>query len=192
MPDDLIKISALPELEENISSDDWLVAVDVSEPIEAQKTKKIKAERVASPLATILNAIYPVGIVIELYVSTNPATLFGIGTWTACGVGRSTVCYDATQSEFNELGKTGGAKTHTLTSSEMPSHTHTQNSHTHTIPSNGWSFGAQNANTAYEALWGSGSSNVGSATATNQNTGGGQPHNNLHPYEVVYRWRRTA
>lgn len=33
---------------------------------------------------------------------------------------------------------------------------------------------------------------VDDATATNQNSGGGGAHNNLQPYIVVYRYRRTA
>lgn len=46
--------------------------------------------------------------------------------------GKVAVGLDSSQTEFNTLGETGGAKTHTLTESEMPSHTHVQNSHNHT------------------------------------------------------------
>ena len=47
--------------------------------------------------------------------------------------GRVPVGRDAAQTEFDTLGETGGSKTHTLTSGEMPSHTHTQDAHTHTL-----------------------------------------------------------
>ena len=45
--------------------------------------------------------------------------------------GKVAVGLDSSQTEFDTLGETGGAKTHTLSISEMPSHTHIQNSHTH-------------------------------------------------------------
>ncbi len=62
------------------------------------------------------------------YGSGNGSTTFNVPNLK----GRIPVGLDATQTEFDTLGETGGAKTHTLTSTEMPSHTHTQNSHTHT------------------------------------------------------------
>jgi microcystin-dependent protein len=46
--------------------------------------------------------------------------------------GRIPVGRDATQIEFDVLAETGGAKTHTLLQTEMPSHTHTQDAHNHT------------------------------------------------------------
>jgi microcystin-dependent protein len=46
--------------------------------------------------------------------------------------GRVPVGFDSSQTEFDTLGEVGGAKTHTLTEAQMPSHTHIQNSHNHT------------------------------------------------------------
>lgn len=46
--------------------------------------------------------------------------------------GRQVTGVDASQSEFDAVGKTGGAKTVTLTVAQMPSHTHVQDAHTHT------------------------------------------------------------
>lgn len=98
--------------------------------------------------------------------------------------GRVPVGYDNTQTEFKNLGVTGGAKTHTLTIGEMPSHTHTQNSHTHTT----WIENNSSPGLASGGGWvtnGRGDDNVGSTTATNQNTGGGGAHNNLQPYNSL-------
>ena len=74
----------------------------------------------------VLEKVYPVGSVyINASVSTNPATLLGFGTWTAFGAGRVLVGLDSTDTDFDSAEETGGAKTHTLTTSEIPSHTHT-------------------------------------------------------------------
>lgn len=51
--------------------------------------------------------------------------------------GRVPVGRDASQTEFDSLGETGGAKTHTLVTAEMPKHTHIQNAHTHTQDAHG-------------------------------------------------------
>lgn len=53
--------------------------------------------------------------------------------------GKVIVGLDGSQTEFDTLGKSGGAKTHTLASDEMPSHTHTI-AHTHAIDHDHGSF----------------------------------------------------
>lgn len=188
-----VKISELTELTD-VSSNDLLVIEDVDEPIEANRTKKVKTSNVLTPTQAILSAVYPVGIIISTYVATNPATLFGFGTWVAHGVGRVMVGYDAGQPEFNTVGKQGGSKTHTLKTNEMPSHTHAQNAHNHNIPRQLWRVASVSGGEG-EWVWAevaSGGIDTGNKTATNKNTGGGEAHNNMPPYEVEYRWRRTA
>ena len=123
---------------------------------------------------------YPVGSVyINASVSTNPATLLGFGTWVAFGTGRVLVGVDSSQAEFNTLGETGGAKTHTLTIAEMPSHRHSI-SDTSNSDVNGTGY-LDVDNYQY----------AGSTEYTDY-TGGGGAHNNLQPYITVYMWKRTA
>jgi len=135
---------------------------------------------IGSNTATTLQAVYPVGsIYINAAVATNPGTLLGFGTWAAFGAGRVIVGLNAADSDFDTAQETGGAKTHTLSVSEIPSHTHTS-----TLRGNGED---ENQNIP------SASDNTDpSLTMTTDATGGGQAHNNLQPYIVAYMWRRTA
>lgn len=159
-----------------------------------------------------LSAVWPIGSVFMSVVSTNPNTLLGFGTWVAFGTGRAPVGIDTGQTEFDTVEKTGGAKTVTLSSAEMPSHTHTQNSHNHTVTDPGHRHILNGfADTAGGVAGGASLANPGSGTQdpaimntnttgitlsattpTNNNTGGGGAHNNLQPYIVVYMWKRTA
>lgn len=214
---------------------------------------------------SVLQSMYPVGSIYTSVNATNPKDIFG-GEWQEFGQGRTLVGFDSSQSEFNQIQKEGGEKTHTLSQNEMPSHTHTQNAHNHTGSSgsagshnhtgSSGSAGSHNhsgtANSAgnhrhglpYKGNEGNdltgtryaypqvdtangthnsdyagththsltidsnGSHNhtisinsggnhshtvsIGDTTATNQNTGGNQSHNNLQPYIVVYFWLRIA
>ena len=63
------------------------------------------------------------GDIVFNMTGVNPGTTFG-GTWVAWGSGRVPVGVDTGQGEFNSVEETGGQKTHTLSSSEMPSHSH--------------------------------------------------------------------
>lgn len=124
-----------------------------------------------------LNAISfspPVGFVYTSVDSTSPATLFG-GSWSAIGAGRVLVGIDSGDTDFDTVEETGGAKTHTLTESEIPAHTHTV----------GTSYSTSNSNTVVDRI------GAGSAVSSGS-TGGGGAHNNVQPYFVVYMWKRTA
>ena len=131
-------------------------------------------------IGDILALSYPVGSIYIAVVSTNPATLLGFGTWSAFGTGRTLVGIDAGDTDFDTVEETGGAKTHTLTESEIPGHVHAENA-----PSSA-SGGAMKFGIDTNA---SGSQAAGLNTAS---TGGGGAHNNVQPYIVCYFWKRTA
>lgn len=124
-----------------------------------------------------LEQVYPVGAIYISTASTDPATLFGFGTWSRI-LGRFLLAADGLH---YVPGTLGGEATHTLTTDEMPSHTHAVDS-------------ASGNPTAYIAnqagsIGGSGKNIISKPILP---TGGGQAHNNMPPYYAVYMWERTA
>jgi hypothetical protein len=146
----------------------------------------------------IFNKIYPVGsIYINASNSTNPGTLLGFGTWAAFGAGKVPVGIDSSDTDFDTAEETGGAKTHTLTESEIPSHQHllfknvgvgnigdttASLSAAHFYANGSQSYRIRKSGSTYSEPDLALSSTVGSDTA----------HNNVQPYIVVYMWKRTA
>lgn len=90
-------------------------------------------------LNNILKNVYPIGSIYMSVSSTNPSALFG-GTWIAWGAGRVPVGVSTADADFNAAEKAGGAKTHTLTTAQLPSHTHTVPAHAHSIGSHTHTF----------------------------------------------------
>ena len=119
-------------------------------------------------LNNIFDLVYPVGCVYTSFDATSPASLFG-GTWERL----SNVFLYATNVD-EDIDATGGEATHTLTVNEMPSHTH--------------SSGCINS-----ALFVNSGTYYGLKTGGDTgSTGGGQPHNNLPPYQKCAMWKRIA
>lgn len=147
----------------------------------------------------ILELVYPVGSIYMSASNVSPSTFLG-GEWTALDEGRVLIGANSTYT----AGSKGGEASHTLTTNEMPTHSHsgstnTTGAHNHGTPFR-WSEGSggvQNISAGYE--WGgaygySPSTTNGdhSHSFTTNNAGGGQAHNNMQPYLAVYMWQRTA
>ena len=126
----------------------------------------------------IIDALYPVGTIYQSTKSTNPSTFIG-GTWTSLE-GRFLVGAGTTYPS----GTTGGEATHTLTTAEMPSHTH-QGIYQDNIQSDG---GVANTLISITKL----NAAIDCSVDITRAAGGGEAHNNLPPYKAVYMWERTA
>lgn len=130
---------------------------------------------------------YDVG---DIYITVNPdrntpekvAARWPGTTWVAWAVGRGPMGVDDTQLEFNEVEKTGGEKTHTLTTNEMPAHNHGIAARWSASGGTTNESGLEYANTA----------SSGGGTFNSGNRGGGQAHNNLQPYITCYMWKRIS
>lgn len=158
----------------------------------AKQTYGDSSTKVASTsfVQEALQALYPVGSVyINASDSTNPATLFGFGTWAAFGAGKVLVGQDASDFIFDTLEETGGSKDAVLVS-----HTHTDSGHTHNYHDLGLYSGNGNF-TGSSGAWGGSPSSMRATTsgsASLSTEGVSATNANLQPYVVVKMWKRTA
>ena len=168
------QLSDLPQMQGNeISNEDLLLIRDVS----SVSDKNIKVK-------DILLAMYPIGSVyssVSLSTPEQVASALG-GTWEAWGSGRVPVGVDTNDESFNTVEKTGGEKTHKLTTSEMPKHKHTHSS-------GRWAWSEQSGG---GDIINSQSETSHMFTRDTSEVGGDTAHNNLQPYITCYMYKRIA
>lgn len=162
-----------------------------------------------SESSSILEKVYPVGsIYMNATDATSPAALFGFGTWLQISAGRVLIGASASPSDTSyKAGDIGGEEKHTLSVAEMPSHNHSatiDNAGSHNHDMNTYAYNEDfrndtpqlipNTNYYYTRRNPIYTLNAGDHThsITIHNTGGGQAHNNMQPYLVVYIWQRVA
>lgn len=162
---------------------------------------------VTKTLSNNMHAQYPVGSYIYSDKADNPATYLPYmsdTTWVQTAAGRVLIgAGTADSGTVYTAGQTGGEEKHTLTTSEMPSHNHDMGGagdHNHAF--SGVYSNSDTKTTRYEntndssrvRAWiqNNHTQNSGYHTHAIHSTGGGEAHNNMQPYTVVYCWRRTA
>lgn len=160
--------------------------------IASQLLEAVKIVAASVVKTQMQDVFYPVGTYYGNDTDpTNPATLFGFGTWVRVE-GRALMGCDGTGAgTFGTPGSQGGALTHThtadgtaITIAQMPSHTHNilmyeSGDRLDNRPADGSGYTAN--------------------VAVTEPQGGGQTHthtiqsaSSLPPYRVAYLWRRTA
>ena len=119
---------------------------------------------------------YPVGSIYMSVNSTSPASMFG-GTWEQI---KDKFLLSA--GDTYSAGATGGEATHTLTVNEMPRHSHS------TWMSDGTETNPPLQDRIPLFAW----NKHGQISLDTASKGGGQAHNNMPPYLVVYCWKRIG
>lgn len=134
---------------------------------------------------TRIDSLYPIGSIYMSVNNVNPSTIFG-GTWEQIEdkfLLASGTTYSA--------GTTGGEATVTLSTNQIPSHSHSFGRY---VPSSGATWSGDDSDkqsgTAHTKIYAQ-RGNISNISGT-QSAGGGQAHNNMPPYLAVYVWKRVS
>ena len=178
---------------EDFAMNNGTIAGNVTAPTQTagNNTTRLATTAFVKTAADALNAAaYPVGAIFTTTVNyaNSAAVVAAIGgtTWAAFGGGRVLVGLDSGDTDFDTAEETGGSKTpstasHTLTTSEIPSHSHTL------------ATGSGGGSVSVQTSMGN-AAGAGSTSTSSTGGGGGHSHtgNAVQPYIVVYFWKRTA
>lgn len=148
----------------SISSDSKIERAGLSEKFGA----------LATQIDALIDMLYPVGKLWQSAVDVSPQLTLG-GTWVKR---RGFVIY--AEDDTHPAGSTGGEEKHTLTTAEMPSHSHQQ------YVTTGSGTDAPRSDYNEDGSFGK-YPQVATGSA-----GGGASHNNMMPYRCYYVWERTA
>ena len=161
-------------------------------------SKVKKAIEAQVPIKEIVNSIYPVGQIVEYASDINPNDLYSWQTWK-----QIKDVFTLAAGDKYTIGNTGGAATVTLTIDQIPAHGHTATAsndgeHIHS------GVAKRNINWQAGSDWTSDSGNLVASEGNTdnagghshkieiQNTGGDAAHNNMPPYLVTIKWKRTS
>lgn len=127
---------------------------------------------------SLLRTAYP-----RLFAAVG--TTFGAADSTHFNVpnlqGRVVVGVNPADTQFDTIGETGGAKTHTLTAEQLPAHKHRLGSNY----GGNLGYSEASSSTMYTVGWGQVRTSSNDLTSGTQDGTVGQAHNNLSPYIVL-------
>lgn len=127
-------------------------------------------------LQSIVDFMLPVGTIIHRHDHADPNDMYPGTTWERI---ENTFLWGCDAS--GTIGQTGGEKTHTLSTAEIPSHSHG-------AVYSADASGSKNLPWLSTSVLGTGDKLAYSIVPT----GGSEAHNNMPPYTQVSIWRRTA
>ena len=164
---DIISVDANPVIPPEFYASDANIKINSD-----VKVGKMSLKEIDDTVSALFDLIYPVG---SIYYTNNanfsPNVSFN-GTWEQI---KDVFLLAAGNTYVG--GTSGGEATHTLTIQEMPSHNHNAR---YGDTAGGDGSGYRFSNTK------------GTNRSIIENEGGGQAHNNMPPYIVVYVWKRVS